>query len=227
MSENNNKLVEAMFAQGAHYGYSKTKRHPSVKSFLYGTKNSQDIIDLEKTEASIKEAKSRLEEIFSKGGRVVFVGNKAEIKDLTPELAKCEKISYVNNRWIGGTLTNFSEIRKRILKLKKMMEDSEKGEFAKYTKKEALQKEKEIIKLKKYYFGLLELNKKPDALVVVDSKDENIATKEALDMGIDVIAIANTDTNIENIKYPILANDRSRGAIKVIVEELFNICNKK
>lgn len=107
------------------------------------------------------------------------------------------------------------------------MEDSEKGEFGKFKKKEILKLEKEIIKLKKYYLGLTELMKKPDAIVIVDSKDESIAAKEANVVGIDVIAITNTDTNITDIKYPILANDRSRGAIKYIVEELFTTCNKK
>ena len=108
-----------------------------------------------------------------------------------------------------------------------MMDDSEKGEFGKFTKKEGLKMEKEIVKLQKYYFGLLELSKKPDAVVIVDSKEEAIAAAEAAQMGIDVISIVNTDTNISGIKYPILANDRSRGAIKFIVEELFSNCNKK
>ena len=107
-----------------------------------------------------------------------------------------------------------------------MVDDSEKGEFGKFKKKEILKLEKEIVKLKKYYFGLIDLMKKPDAIVIVDSKDESIAAKEANVMGVDVIAIANTDTNIADIQYPILANDRSRGAIKFIVEELFSVCNK-
>jgi small subunit ribosomal protein S2 len=98
MIEKNSKMIEEMFAVGAHYGYSKTKRHPSTKNLIYGSKNNQDIIDLEKTELAINNAKDKLTEIFAKGGRIIFVGNKAEIKDLTPELAKCEKISYVNNR---------------------------------------------------------------------------------------------------------------------------------
>jgi small subunit ribosomal protein S2 len=98
MTEKNSKIVEEMFALGAHYGYSKTKRHPTTKELIYGSKNNQDIIDLEKTELAINNAKVKLSEIFAKGGRIIFVGNKAEIKDLTPELAKCDKISYVNNR---------------------------------------------------------------------------------------------------------------------------------
>ena len=151
------------------------------------------------------------------------MGNKAEIKDLTPEIAKNEKISYVDNRWIGGTLTNFAEIRKRISKLKKMMEDSEKGEFGKFKKKEVLKLEKEIVKLKKYYFGLTELAKKPDAIIIVDTKDESIAAKEALVMNVDVISISNTDNDISEIKYPIIANDRSRGTIEYIAKELFSI----
>lgn len=107
------------------------------------------------------------------------------------------------------------------------MEDSEKGEFGKFKKKEVLKLEKEILKLKKYYLGLVDLAKKPDAIVIVDSKDEFIAAKEAYDMGVDIISIVNTDTDISKVQYPILANDRSRGAIKYIVEELFSVCNKQ
>lgn len=224
MNEKNSKMVEEMFAYGAHFGYSKSKRHPSCKDFVYGTKNSYDIINLEKTEEQITKAKEKLKEIFAKKGRVIFVASKAEIKDLAPEIAKCENISYVNSRWIGGTLTNFGEIRKRVNKLKKLMDDSEKGEFSKYTKKEALGFEKEIIKLKKYYFGLLDLVKKPDAIVVVDAKDESIAVKEAKNKGVEVIALANTDTDISVVDYPIVINDRSRDALEFVSKELFSDC---
>ncbi len=223
MSEIKNNVIEEMFALGAHYGYSKSKRHPSVVEYIYGTKEGQDIIDLEKTFNSLEKAKERLNEILSKGGKVIFIGNKAEIKDLTPELAKNDNISYVNNRWIGGILTNFSEIKKRILKLKKMMEDLESGEFSKYTKKERMQKEKEIEKLKKYYSGLLDLSKKPEAIVVIDAKDEAIAIEEASKMDIDVIALVNTDNDLRKVNYPIVANDRSREVIKYIIEKLFNL----
>gem|GEM_PF-4928126 len=105
------------------------------------------------------------------------------------------------------------------------MDESEKGEFSKYTKKEGLKLEKEIIKLKKYYFGLIGLTEAPKAIVVVDGKDEDIAVKEALGKGIEVISISSTDTNISEFTYPIVANDRSRGTVEYIVNELFSGCN--
>ncbi len=218
------KIIDELFAAGAHFGYSKSKRHPSTQENILGMKDSVDIINLEKTVSEIETAKERLHEIFAKNKKVILVGNKVVIKDLVPELASCEKVDYVANRWIGGTLTNFAEIKKRITKLKRLISESERGEFSKYTKKEALQKEKEILKLKKYYFGLINMIEIPQALVVVDSADEAIAIKEAQDMGVDVIAISSTDNDISGIKYPIVANDRSRKTAEIIIKELLSDC---
>ena len=222
MTENNNKTVEEMFALGAHLGYSKSKRHPSVKDYIYGNKDGTDIIDLEKTAEAVEKARNFLKEIFSNGEKVLFVGNKSEIKDLTSELASSENVLYVNNRWIGGTLTNFLEIKKRIKKLTELMDDAEKGEFEKYTKKERLDLNRSIEKLKKYYYGLLKMEKLPKALVLVDAKDESIAVKEALDSEIPTVAICNTDNDISKITYPIVANDRSRQSIEYIIKKLLN-----
>ncbi len=219
--QDKNKMVSELFALGAHFGYSKSKRHPSVKEFLFSSKNEMDIINLEKTVEQILKAKNKLNEIFSKDGKIIFLGNKAIIKDLTPDLAKREEILYVSNRWIGGTITNFSEIKKRILRLQKLMDEKERGEFSKYVKKEILQKDKEIEKLKKYYFGLLNLKELPRAIVVIDGRDEEIAIKEARDKGIDTIVIGSTDNNISEFTYPILANDRSRKVVDYIIKQIF------
>jgi len=216
-------IIDELFTKGAHFGYSKTKRHPTAKDFIFGSKEGLDIIDLEKTEVALENAKSKLAEITSKGGKIILVGNKSEVKDLIPELAKSDKIFYVNNRWIGGTLTNFREIQKRIKKLALLMKDAETGEFAKFTKKEALKKEKEILKLKKYYEGLLNMFDKPKAIVVVDGKEEAIAVEEAIKIGVPVISIANTDNDISRVEFPILANDRSRSAIELILKELLSV----
>ncbi len=220
----NNKIVDELFAAGAHFGYSKSKRNPSVNDFIFGTKEKIDLINLDKTAEKIVEAKELLKGIFAKNGKVILVANKMNVKDLAPELAVCDNVAFVNNRWIGGTITNFNEVKKRILKLKRLIGESERGEFAKYTKKEILQKEKEIEKLRKYYFGLINLLDKPKAIIVVDSEDEKIAVDEANKYGIDVISISNTDSNIKNIKYPIVANDRSRKTIEAILKELLSEC---
>ena len=216
-------IIDELFSKGAHFGYSKTRRQPSAKKFIFGTKEGLDIIDLEQTVDAIEVAKTKLQDITSKGGKIIFVGNKFEIKDLTPELAKSGSIFYVNNRWIGGTLTNFREIQKRIKKLALLVKDAETGEFAKFTKKEALKKEKEIIKLKKYYQGLLNMFEKPKAIVVIDAAAESIAVEEAKKIGIPVISISNTDNDVSEIEFPIMANDRSRSTIKFIIEELFSV----
>ena len=218
--KDNNKIVEEMFAVGAHFGYSKSKRHPSTKDYIFTNKNGLDIINLEKTAKSMEEAREKLAEYKKAGKKIILVATKNEIKDLVPELASGENIFYVDSRWIGGTLTNFSEIRKRVFKLIKLTEEKESGELSKYTKKEQLGIDKEIIKLKKYYGGLVGIKEKPAALVVVDAIEENIAVQEAKNTNIDVVAICNTDNNITNIDLPIVANDRSRGAIQYILQTI-------
>jgi len=221
MTVKNNKLVDELFAVGAHFGYSKSKRDPSVKNYIYTNKDGVDVIDLEKTAEAILEAREKVNSIIKKGGKILIVGNKAEIKDIVPGLARNQRsIFYVNNRWIGGTLTNFDEIQKRVKKLALLIKDSETGAFNKYTKREALGFQKEIEKMRKYYEGLLDLYEKPSLLIVVDAKDEEIAIAEAKKTNIPVIAITNTDTNIKEIELPIVANDRSRQTIEKILKEI-------
>jgi len=226
MTVKSNKLVDELFAVGAHYGYSKSKRHPSIKNNIYTNKDGIDIIDLEKTAEAVEKVKKKIVNIIRKGGKVILVGNKAEIRDYIPEVTKDNRsVFYVNNRWIGGTLTNFEEIQKRIKKLALLIKDAETGAFSKYTKKEILKKEKEIEKLKKYYEGLLNLYDKPKLLIVVDSDEEKIAVQEANKNNIPVVSISNTDNDITDIKFPIVANDRSRQTIKKILDEIFSGLN--
>ncbi len=221
MIENNNKMIEELFAAGAHFGYSKTKRHPSVLEYIFGQKDGVDIINLEETEAQIRDAKVKLAELTAKGRYIIVVGNKYEARELVKETAEISpNVFYVNNRWIGGTITNYSEIKKRLFRLEKLTKEREDGDFGKYTKKEQLNLDKEIIKLEKYYGGLVGMKRLPAAIIVVDSKDENIAVKEALELGIKVISISNTDCDISNIDYPIIANDNSKDTIKYILKSL-------
>lgn len=220
MTENNN-IIEELFATGAHFGYSKTKRHPSVLEYIFGQKDGVDIINLEETEAQIRDAKVKLAEFSAKGRYVIVVGNKYEAREIVEEASKVSpNVFFVNNRWIGGTLTNYSEIRKRLFKLEKLTKEREDGDFGKYTKKEQLQLDKEIKKLEKYYSGIVGMKRLPAAIIVVDSKDESIAVKEAKELGIKIISISNTDCDISDIDYPIIANDTSVDTIKYIVTSL-------
>jgi small subunit ribosomal protein S2 len=206
-------LMEA----GVHFGYSRTKRHPTVTPFLYGSKGGVDIVDLEKTAPQIEKAANFLAELGAAGKTVIFVGVKPEARKQVIEIATALKQPYVTERWIGGILTNFPEIKRRISKLEKLREDKLSGEFAKYTKKEQLLLTREMERLEKFFDGLTGLTKIPDAIVVVDSKKEHIAIAEARKVGVPVIAIGNTDCTIRNIDYPIIANDSSASSIKIIL----------
>lgn len=209
-------LMEA----GVHYGYSRTRRHPTVTPFLYGTKNGADIIDIEKTGLQLEAATKFLGELSASGKTVLFVGVKPESRSAIIDIATSLKQPYVTERWIGGILTNFSQMKTRIEKLEKMKEERVSGEYAKYTKKEQILLNREMERLSKYFSGLLGMHKLPDALFVVDSKKEHIAVLEAHKVNIPVIAIGNTDCSIRGIEYPIVANDSSASSIGAILDIL-------
>ncbi|KKU49761.1 MAG: 30S ribosomal protein S2 [Parcubacteria group bacterium GW2011_GWA1_47_10] len=213
-SASDNDVVEEMFKAGAHYGYSKTRRHPSVSPYIYATKNKSDIINLEKTGILLEEAKKYAEELGAKGKILLFVGTKPEAKVAVKTTAESLGMPYVTERWIGGTLSNFSEIKKRIVELENYQKESTTGGLEKYTKKERVVMAKKMEKLARYYTGLLGLKKIPDALFVVDARAEHIAATEANKSGVPVIALANSDTNIKKIEYPIIANDAGIPSIK-------------
>lgn len=205
---------------GVHYGYSRTRRHPTVTPFLYGTKNGADIIDIEKTGLQLEAATKFLGELSASGKTVLFVGVKPESRSAIIDIATSLKQPYVTERWIGGILTNFSQMKTRIEKLEKMKEERVSGEYAKYTKKEQILLNREMERLSKYFSGLLGMHKLPDALFVVDSKKEHIAVLEAHKVNIPVIAIGNTDCSIRGIEYPIVANDSSASSIGAILDIL-------
>lgn len=215
-------LMEA----GVHFGYSRTRRHPTVTPFLYGTKGGVDIIDLEKTAPMMEAAANFLAELGTAGKNILFVGVKPEARNIVMEVAQSLKQPYVTERWIGGILTNFPEIKKRINKLETLREDKVSGAFDKYTKKEQLLLTREMERLNKYFNGLTGLTKMPDAVVIVDSKKEHIAIAEARKVGVPVIAIGNTDCSIRNISYPIIANDSSASSISAVLGILKDAFNK-
>lgn len=209
--------LQPLMEAGVHFGYSRTRRHPTVTPFLYGTKGGVDIIDLEKTAPMMEAAANFIAELGAAGKVVLFVGVKPEARNQVMEVAQSLKMPYVTERWIGGMLTNFPEIKRRINKLETLREDKTNGSFEKYTKKEQLLLTREMERLNKYFNGLTGLTKMPDAVVIVDSKKEHIAVKEARKIGIPVVAIGNTDCSIRGITHPIIANDSSASSIKAVL----------
>ncbi len=215
-------VIEKMFKAGAHYGYSKTRRHPSVSKYIYATKNKGDIIDLEKTSIMLDEAILFIKNLGAQNKTVLFVGTKPEAKVITKEVAESLNMPYVIERWIGGTLSNFTEIKKRIIELENYQKDTATGGLDKYTKKERVVMAKKMEKLARYYTGLLGLKKAPDALFIVDAKSEHIAATESKKSGIPVISLVNSDSNIKSIDYPIVGNDAAIPSIKFFAETIRN-----
>ena len=211
-----------MFSVGAHYGFSKRRRHPSVSPYVLGVKNKTEIFDLEKTNVLLEDAKEYVKTLASQGKTILFVGSKYEAREAVKEGAERIDMPYVIERWIGGTLTNFPEIKKRIQKLLDLHEQKEKGELGKYTKHERLMIDRDVERLERRYGGLKTLQAPPNAIFIVDPHREYIAVDEALQLDIPIIALASTDCDISRTQYPVVGNDASIASISFFIEEIVN-----
>lgn len=216
----NNSRVENMFKAGAHFAFSKTRRHPTVTPYIFGVKNKVEIFDLEKTEVLLENAKAFVSSLAKDGKAVLFVGGKSEARNSIKSGALSINMPYVDGRWIGGTLTNFTQIRKRVEKMEKLVSEKEKGELAKYTKKERLLIDKEIANLERFFSGIVSMKDLPKAIFIIDPKKEKTALKEAKDMGIPVIALAGSDCNIKGLDFPMVGNDSSQTSVNFFVQEI-------
>src|SRR3990167_8035851 len=212
--------VEKMFEAGVHYGYEKSRRHPSTSSYIYATKNNGDIIDLEKTSVQLEHAMEFVKNLGAQNKVILFVGTKPEARDTIKNAALSLNMPYVDVRWIGGTLSNFTEIKKRIAELEKYNKDVAEGGLEKYTKKERVMMSKKMEKLSRYYGGLLGLKKIPDALFVIDAKAEHIAVREAKMAGVPAVALINSDTSILSVDHPIVGNDASIPSIRLFTQTI-------
>lgn len=218
--EVNKTLVESLFKAGAHFGYPKTRRHPSVTPYIFGAKNTIEIFDLEKTSKQLDVAKAFVEKVALSGKQILFVTGKREALRLVKEAGEKIDQPYVSGRWIGGTITNFEEIQKRTARLEKLTMEKEKGLLAKYTKKERLLIDREIEKLEARFGGIINMKTKPGAVFVIDTKQEEIAVEECISGKVPIISLSNSDCDISKINYPILGNDSSSDSIKFVLEEL-------
>ncbi len=213
--------LKRLFDAGAHFAQVKSRRHPSMKPFLVGTKGRQEIIDLEKTVGQLEAAKGVMAALAKEGKTILFVGGKVEIAALVKKAAQDIGAPYVAARWLGGTISNWSEIKKRVDRLAELRDKTAAGTLAKqHTKLELVKIEREKKRLIERLDGITELTKRPDALLVVDTKHEKHAVKEASDAGIPVIAIMSSDCDLREAAYPIVANDTSRETVGFILAEL-------
>lgn len=219
-SSGSEAVLEGLFSAGAQFAFIKSRRHPSAKPFIFGVKNKLEIFDLEKTQEALASALTFIESVGARGGTILFVGGKNEAKDSITTIASAIAQPYVAGRFIGGTLTNFPEIRKRVDKLEMLESQKEKGELLKYTKKERLLIDREIAKLHEFFFGISVMKHLPSALFVIDAKKESIAVKEAHTLGIPVVALCGSDNNLGDVEYAIPGNDSSRASIEFFLRQV-------
>lgn len=214
--------TEEMAKAGLHYGFSRTRRHPSIKPYIFTNKNGVDFVDLEKTKTQLEDAINFLKVLNQNGKTIMFVGVKPEVRQVVKEIALSLNAPYIAERFIGGALTNFPQMKKRIEKLHDLLKKKEAGELAVFTKKEQLLIQRDIDRLDMKFGGMSSLTNIPHAIVIIDPRHEAICIKEAQHMHIPVIALSNTDCNIDGIEYPIVGNDGSLSAVRFVLEAIKN-----
>ncbi len=213
-----NYLLEA----GVHFGHQKRRWNPKMKEYIYTTRDDIYIIDLAKTVKKLEEAYDALKQIAADGGKVLFVGTKKQAQEAVEESAIRTNMYFMNERWLGGTLTNFKTIRARIKRLDEIEKMEQDGTFDLLPKKEVINIKKEYDKLNKNLRGIREMKKAPQALVIVDPRKEDIAIKEAHKLGIPVFGIVDTNCDPDVVDYVIPGNDDAVRAVKLLIGALTN-----
>ena len=209
--------VRELLDAGVHFGHQTKRWNPKMKRFIFGRRSGIYIIDLEKTEQCLAAACDFLEDLTAKGQRVLFIGTKKQAKAIFEAEAKRASMPYMVNRWLGGTLTNFSTIKRNIDLLRDLRQKKSDGFFDRLTKKDAKNLSRQLERLEESFCGLADMDRLPGCLFVVDTKREEIAVKEANRLNIPVVAICDTNADPDMIAYPIPGNDDAIRAIKLIV----------
>jgi len=208
--------MKQLLESGVHFGHQTRRWNPKMKPYIFAERNGIYIVDLQKTVKGLERAYDFLREVSKGGGSVLFVGTKRQAQEtIAEEAQRCGQF-YINQRWLGGLLTNFQTIARRVRYMIRLQEMEESGEFERYPKKEVIKLRKERAKLEKYLSGIRDMKDIPDALYVVDPRREEIAVKEAHKLGIPVVAIVDTNCDPELINFPIPGNDDAIRAIKLI-----------
>ena len=218
--------IRELFNVGAHYAYTRSRRHPSAKPYIFGAKNKTEIFDLEKTEEKIREVEGFVEELGRKGSVILFVAGKNEARKPIENNATKIDQPYVSGRWVGGTLTNFSEIGKRIKRLDDLESQREKGTLGKYTKKERLLMDREIESLKRNFGGIRKMPELPAALFIVDVGREYTALAEAKQLGIPVVTLSNSNRDLSKADISIPGNDSVQKSIDYVLSRVVEAYEK-
>jgi len=213
--------LEELLEAGVHFGHKKERWNPKMQPYVFSIRDNTSIIDLDKTREYLQKALDYIEKLISDNKVILFVGTKKQVQDLISQVKNLD-LPYINNRWLGGTLTNFETIKKNLQKIKKLEKEQEQGDWKELTKFEQTKKIEELKKLIKKFGGIKNLEKLPDALFVVDTTKEKVAIQEARNLDIPIIALVDSNSNPDEITCPIPANDDAVRSLKLILGVLFD-----
>ncbi len=209
--------LEELLEVGAHFGHQARRWNPKMEPYLYGVKDGVHVFDLAKTKIALEEALTVLEKYTKEGKEILLVGTKKQAKDKVAEIGLKTGIHYINERWLGGTLTNFNQILNSVRKLIDIEEGFKSGKFNTYTKKERLLLERDAEKLRKNFGGIRNLSQKPDLLVIMDTHKEDGAVKEATRLGIATIGVVDSNSDPSAVDYPIPMNDDASKSVEYVL----------
>ncbi len=212
--------IEEMIKAGIHLGHAKTKNHPSMQEYFFGVRNTLSIIDLVKTKEKLASAREFVKGVARNGGLILLVGTRPAARKVIVDLAERTVMPYFVERWIGGTLTNFKVISKRVEYMQTLEREKMSGDFEKYTKWERMKKEEEIVRLRRFFEGLRTLTRLPEAVLIVDTTHDTTAVREARRMKISLVALVDTNANADLIDYPIPSNDDALPAVRYMVRKI-------
>lgn len=214
------ELVQNLLEAGVHFGHQTRKWNPKMKPFIFGEKNGIYIIDLEKTVERLTRACNFIRDTAAQGLPILYVGTKPQAQEIVQTESRRAGQYFVNHRWLGGMLTNYQTVRNSVRRYRQLLKMREDGTFEALTKKEIAEIQKEINKLEKNLIGVVDMDRLPGAMFVIDAKKEDIAVKEANRLGIPVVAIVDTDSDPDMIQYPIPGNDDAIRSIRLITKIL-------
>lgn len=212
--------LQALLEAGCHFGHKAERWHPKASSFIYTEKDGIHIIDLVKTKSGLEAAAQFVRDTVAKGGEVVFVGTKRQASSIVKSEADAVGAPYFSERWIGGFLTNWDQIKKNIEKINRMEEEQKSGAWKKFPKHEQVKMARYLGRIKVYYGGVLKLTRVPEALFVIDVKKEVAAVREAARRGVPLVGVVDTNSDPTGIQYVIPANDDAVGSVSYIVHAM-------
>lgn len=210
--------MQELLGAGVHFGHKVSRGHPKMKRYIFGARDGVHILDLAQSEAQLKVAAQAAFEFGKTGGVMLLIGTKKQAQEIIEQLAKEADTPFLNQTWVGGLFTNFDEIRKNIKKLIELKTQQDKGELSKYTKKEQLLISKKLIKFLREMGGVIDMDKLPEAIFVVDAVADNTAVREANKLGIKVFGLCDTNADPTWFDWPVASNDDGIKAIKIVCE---------